>query len=51
MYKVVYYKSANESSLDFKWFDTLREATDFAINKGTDVLEIKWYESKDFVKK
>lgn len=51
MYKVVFYKTANESSIDFKWFETLKEATDFAIKAGTDVLEIKWYESKDMTRK
>lgn len=44
MYKVVFYLSMNETSVGYKWFNTLREATDFAISKGTDVLEIKWYE-------
>lgn len=43
-YKVTYYPMANESSLKFKWFDTIREATEFAINNSGDVLEIKRYE-------
>lgn len=43
--------TANESSLGFKWFETLKEATEFALVRGEDVLEIKWYESKDTVRK
>lgn len=43
-YKVTYYKSATESSVDFTWFKTFKEATDFAIKHNGDVLEIKRYD-------
>lgn len=42
-YKVTYYKSASESSVDFIWFNTFKEATDFAIKRNGDILEIKRY--------
>jgi hypothetical protein len=43
-YKVCYYRTALESSVDFKWFETFKEATDFAIKQTGAVLEIKRYE-------
>jgi hypothetical protein len=44
-YKVCYYRTALESSVDFKWFKTLKEATDFAIKHPATVLEIKRYQN------
>jgi hypothetical protein len=51
MYKVVYYPTASETVLAFKWFETFKEATEFSLKLRTDVLEIKWYESEELVRK
>ncbi len=49
MYKVSYYIGGG-STLAFKWFETLSEATDFAISQTREsVLEIKLY--KEVIKK
>ena len=42
-YKVCYYRNELESSVDFKWFKTLKEAMDFSIEHSGAVLEIKRY--------
>ena len=43
MYKVSYYIGGG-SMLAFKWFKTLAEATDFAIEQPREsILEIKYY--------
>lgn len=47
MYKVVFYITSNESFVGFKWFKTLEEATSFALLKGSDVMEIKYYSEED----
>lgn len=47
MYKVTYFPTASEAFVSFKWFDTLREATDFAIKISGDVLEIKKYDEPE----
>lgn len=51
MYKVTYFPTASESTVFFKWFKTLKEATDFAMKLGNDVLEIKLYDSEDMTRK
>jgi len=47
MYKVTYFPTASESTVFFKWFKTLKEATDFAMKLGSDVLEIKKYDEPE----
>jgi hypothetical protein len=48
MYKVSYYPTQKESIVDFKWFNTLQEATFFAGNKPNEsVIEIKYYDNID----
>lgn len=45
MYKVTYYTMPTESSVFFKYFKTLQEATFFAGNKPNEsVIEIKYYD-------
>jgi len=47
MYKVTYY--INGSTVQFKWFKTFHEATDYCINKipTGEVLEIKKYDDPE----
>ena len=48
MYKVSYYQMYTESTLFFKWFNTLQEATSFAANKPNEsVIEIKYYDNNE----
>lgn len=46
MYKVSYYRSGS-TTVDFKEFDTLKDAVEFSIKLPIEsVLEIKHYDSK-----
>ena len=50
MYKVSYYIGGG-SMLAFKWFKTLAEATDFAIEQPREsILEIKLYPEEQYKK-
>jgi hypothetical protein len=51
MYKVSYYPMATESTVFFKWFNTLQEATFFAGNQPNEsVIEIKYYDTNQHKK-
>ena len=48
MYRVTYYAPGGKYSVQFKEFQTFKEATDFSISLPIDaVLEIKYYENSD----
>jgi hypothetical protein len=49
MYKVCYQPSSSgsESSMLFKWFNTMEEATEFAGKLGDKILEIKQYDKPE----
>ena len=46
MYKVVYYPTASESMIQFKWFKTFTEANEFAMKIGENIIEIKRYDNQ-----
>jgi hypothetical protein len=51
MYKVSYYPMSTESTVFFKYFKTLQEATFFAGNKPNEsVIEIKYYDDVEYKK-
>ena len=48
MYRVSYYVPGKKYSVDFKEFETFKEATQFSLTLSVDsILEIKHYENSD----
>jgi hypothetical protein len=48
MYKVCYYPTQSETTVFFKWFKTLQDATFFAGNRPNEsVIEIKYYDDTE----